>query len=619
MNGERSIPTTARVFTGRASVPAGTLLLTWLAVSSVATAEEWRPARLWAAASERSVWVVGASKAESPRYPIIRMWHGEIVPRFAVPRPSRLLPPISGDVVQAAADKEALHLLFSDLSVRDYLPDRGGVAGARWRDLSEEPPIAWGGDPTEPVVWALAHTAQLEAAPAHPASQATTAENPMVALLPDSRLAVLKLHNGRWRVVGAPKIVEEGDRFWIVGCRGQAWLFWMVAGEGVYAVSGSAAGDAGERSRKTEEQLEDEDRESELPVGASVSFPSTSSSLTSRDDRSSPGPVVWSAAEKVCEAVDLVGGWAGTGVAGPAFVAGSGADETRVQLHLYAREGGSWSEQGAAREGTELLELDSRTCGVCIASGRLLVARPVAEKSVEVGVGDPGPSPSVRFFALPLASDAAPDSSGWRDTIFLALVLVLMTVVMWTRREQMIRPLVLPLGLVLAPVWRRLLATVVDAMPAVVVVMPFVISAMPPAPWIFDPSFRGGVNLDAEVWDKLSSIYFGFVLLYGLWCLLWELLLGTTPGKLLFGCRVLTTDIGRPSARQIVWRNALRVLEVGFGTSGWIVTLMMLVMLTRNRQRIGDLLAGTIVVMLGPVEPERLRDQDADHRPPPSS
>ncbi len=43
-------------------------------------------------------------------------------------------------------------------------------------------------------------------------------------------------------------------------------------------------------------------------------------------------------------------------------------------------------------------------------------------------------------------------------------------------------------------------------------------------------------------------------------------------------------------------RNVCRILMVGIGPSGWIITIMMMGMLSRNRQRVGDLLAFTVVV-----------------------
>lgn len=77
-----------------------------------------------------------------------------------------------------------------------------------------------------------------------------------------------------------------------------------------------------------------------------------------------------------------------------------------------------------------------------------------------------------------------------------------------------------------------------------------------------------------------------------------EWILAATPGKLLFGLRVLTTDGTRCGGWPILVRTATRVLEANpllFGAlPGAIVALR-----SAARQRWGDHLAGTVVVPRG--------------------
>ncbi|WP_374393256.1 RDD family protein [Sphingopyxis sp.] len=90
-----------------------------------------------------------------------------------------------------------------------------------------------------------------------------------------------------------------------------------------------------------------------------------------------------------------------------------------------------------------------------------------------------------------------------------------------------------------------------------------------------------------------------------------------TPGKRLMGIRVVARDGGRLTADAVVARNLIRELELflplmmlGVGTaedmvSGWTVlagvtwslTLSLFLLFNRDRMRIGDLIAGTWVVM----------------------
>ena len=90
-----------------------------------------------------------------------------------------------------------------------------------------------------------------------------------------------------------------------------------------------------------------------------------------------------------------------------------------------------------------------------------------------------------------------------------------------------------------------------------------------------------------------------------------------TPGKRLMGIRVVARDGGRLTADAVVARNLIRELELflplmmlGEGVaqdnvSGWIVlagvlwslTLSLFLLFNRDRMRMGDLIAGTWVVM----------------------
>jgi uncharacterized RDD family membrane protein YckC len=542
----------------------GTLLLS--ICTAAAFGQEWRAARLWTTGSEKSVWVVGASQKEAGGFPVIQMWYAGPEDDLGQPKQSRWLTAVSGDIQEAAADAGALHVLFSDLTTRAYFGNRDSQAGARWRDQSDKPPLAWGGDSTGATLWALVETEALKP----PSTQTTTrkdepaseAQSPAEA----SRLTLLQMRDDVWQRLSTPAAADEGSQFWVTGKQGRPWLFWSVSGRGVYTAS-----------------LAEE-------AAASTSRPAS--------------PQAWSKPEVVLTGDDPQRGWAGMWKGGPVFVAGRGPAKGRVQLHLYLRENGIWAAKGPAREGMEFLEIDPDISAVGLAADRLCTARLGEKGQIEFGVGDLGVSPSIRFTTLALRSEPSAEVPSWQGTIMLALMLGLLTVVMWSRREQIARPIVLPPGLIFAPVWRRLFATMVDALPAGIIAFLLAILIVPPASWPTDPSTVQEFANDPQMQMRLFPVWYAFALLYGVWCLVWELTIATTPGKLLFGLRVMGTQMARPLPRQIVWRNALRVIEVGLGQPGWIVTLMMLVLVSRNRQRLGDILGGTIVVMRGLAQPQ---------------
>lgn len=110
--------------------------------------------------------------------------------------------------------------------------------------------------------------------------------------------------------------------------------------------------------------------------------------------------------------------------------------------------------------------------------------------------------------------------------------------------------------------------------------------------------------------ESLAGTGIGLVLLLlfaiqWLYFTIFEALRGSTPGKAAFGCRVVTT-MGRPiDPRAAVLRNVLRAadsLPLASAAGLLSVTGLLSMSVTRRFQRLGDLVAGTMVIV-----PERAR------------
>jgi len=119
--------------------------------------------------------------------------------------------------------------------------------------------------------------------------------------------------------------------------------------------------------------------------------------------------------------------------------------------------------------------------------------------------------------------------------------------------------------------------------------------------------------------DLFTSIWLlGFFLLRTFWFIGFELgQRAATPGKRLMGIRVVARDGGRLTADAVVARNLIRELELflplmmlGVGASedavsawtaiagiAWSLTLSLFLLFNKDRMRMGDLIAGTWVVM----------------------
>jgi uncharacterized RDD family membrane protein YckC len=103
---------------------------------------------------------------------------------------------------------------------------------------------------------------------------------------------------------------------------------------------------------------------------------------------------------------------------------------------------------------------------------------------------------------------------------------------------------------------------------------------------------------------------------YTLYCTICEAAFTLTPGKLAVQCHVVNEDGHRCHLGQIVVRNLLRLIELFPLFQLWPTFILML--FTRNRQRLGDLIARSIVVER--VHPSRRRTSQSapatDEDPP---
>jgi uncharacterized RDD family membrane protein YckC len=78
---------------------------------------------------------------------------------------------------------------------------------------------------------------------------------------------------------------------------------------------------------------------------------------------------------------------------------------------------------------------------------------------------------------------------------------------------------------------------------------------------------------------------------YLLYTTLTELLLGKTVGKMILGLKIVGLDGAAPTRSMIVRRNLLRITDLPPSP------MLLLVLLSPLRQRVGDIAAGTLVVV----------------------
>jgi uncharacterized RDD family membrane protein YckC len=139
-------------------------------------------------------------------------------------------------------------------------------------------------------------------------------------------------------------------------------------------------------------------------------------------------------------------------------------------------------------------------------------------------------------------------------------------------------------SLVLAPSGQRLLGALIDAIPLIVAGV-YVLNGVEDS---FDP---------AAVWLTVPPLVIAMAI-YLLHTSLTEIFAGRSLGKMIVGLRVVTTDGKTPRAWALLVRNLLRVIDIV------PLPLGALVLMTPLRQRVGDMVARTVVISMTEPVPE---------------
>lgn len=144
----------------------------------------------------------------------------------------------------------------------------------------------------------------------------------------------------------------------------------------------------------------------------------------------------------------------------------------------------------------------------------------------------------------------------------------------------LVTPEAVVLDLPVANVGSRSLAAVVDAVALFVIFL--------------GVSFVAGLVSGASETTSVVMLFVGvFVILFVLPVVFETVSRGRSPGKMMLGLRVVTVEGGPIGVRHAAIRAALWPVEVLAVAGGIAVTMALF---TRRAQRLGDLVAGTIVV-----------------------
>jgi uncharacterized RDD family membrane protein YckC len=209
-----------------------------------------------------------------------------------------------------------------------------------------------------------------------------------------------------------------------------------------------------------------------------------------------------------------------------------------------------------------------------------------------VGIGGPPTEPSLAVREVLARPGLHLRVQGLIQAATLFLLVVMMVVFLVFRRTSVMRPAQLPARCELALVSQRAAATVIDLS----------IFALPAA-LLLGVNWRDGLwRLGAwgigggpasELPDAKLLLWWGITAGgFALYSLVMELTVRRSLGKMLTGVHLLSDTGTPPAAWQILLRNLTRFVELL--PQFWVLALLMVI--SRNRQRLGDVFARTVAV-----------------------
>jgi uncharacterized RDD family membrane protein YckC len=237
---------------------------------------------------------------------------------------------------------------------------------------------------------------------------------------------------------------------------------------------------------------------------------------------------------------------------------------------------------------------------VCAYGGKLAMAW-WKDGAWRVGLLDPnGEAHNV----LPLTEQeqAWQPNRAWVQAVTLALTVALVLGLFVRQRQLAGRPFRLPEEVLPASWFKRIVAYMIDSVPFGLAATALRGISLEQLEQMWDQTMSGG-RPDVAMVLGLMGVFLALFLPY---CVLMERLLGATVGKMIFHMRVVGSDARAASWGAIILRNVSKPVEL---MQPMVLMFMIWPMVTRYRQRVGDMVADTAVVDAGTLVPSEGPDE----------
>ena len=188
---------------------------------------------------------------------------------------------------------------------------------------------------------------------------------------------------------------------------------------------------------------------------------------------------------------------------------------------------------------------------------------------------------------------------------FIAIPILLLAFILLGRRQRPTGPLILPARFIPGSIPKRLVAMIIDSVPFLILAS-IVFAAIRPD--LTAEDLEAVMYQQQDPPPELILCVLGSLVVWVIYCSIMESRFGATLGKMAMRLEVTSADGRRPTIRQAVLRNLIRPIEL----SSWLILIFTIAMsvLTRTHQRLGDIMARTVVV-------EKVRLPHSDGSQPP--
>lgn len=492
-------------------------------------------------------------------------------------RPAGRIPPLGGNIAQAVVSGKSLHVIYSDGGHFSYRTTRPAVTEERQLPGAAIP-YAWAADPADGTILAIVDGAAglqlpLEASP-ESEPERLPEDDPMASPSDSvsgvveeqaAQLALVRFVRGRWQLVDAlPFGLDDSPVCWMVVVDSEVHVFFRgtsAAPRPLMHTSGMA-GEWGAPAR----------------VGA-------------------------------LDADSVVTVFAGEGTLSVVTL----DREAGRRVQRWILRDAMFSRAGYLDLGASDGPFSAGAIAACPDGSKVALASVDDQDSIWVGLWTPDDA-SVPFApelvsALSAETPTVLDAKTRDLLAYIVLALVLL-VVFLRRQESITKPAPLAPGVAPAAMGKRMMAFLFDLL----ISSPITLSILYPVLSTLSPQRLEMMQEEASPGQMWNEVFWPWMLAASIYCAytaVFELVWRASPGKRIMGCRVVAENGDRCSAVTILIRNLFRLVELF--PMGQFLAAVVLIILTRNRQRLGDLIARTLVVERVPLPDEPTPDD-----PPPA-